>query len=85
MSARVCGMPAAAKCQKRIARLLDHLVGCGEQRLRNGQAERFCALKIDNQFILGRRLHRKIAWLFALKDAIDVSRCSPKGLDPIGP
>ena len=35
-----CAVPMAAKCQKRTLRLLDDLIGCGEQRLRNGQAER---------------------------------------------
>jgi hypothetical protein len=29
---------------------LDHLAGGREQRLRNGQAERFCGLEIDDQF-----------------------------------
>ena len=48
---------------KRTSRLLDDLVGCGEQRLRNGQTKRPCGLEIDNQLILGRRLHRHVGWL----------------------
>src|SRR6476646_5931086 len=61
---------------KRTLRLLDHLVSRGKQRLRNGQAERLCGLEIDNQLVLGRRLHRHIGWLLALEDAIDI----PDGL-----
>ena len=34
--------------QKRTLRLLDDLVGCSEQRLRNGQAKQLCGLQIDN-------------------------------------
>jgi hypothetical protein len=55
----------SAMGQKRTSRLLDDLIGCGEQRLRNGQAKRLCGLEIDNQFVLGRRLHRHIGWLLA--------------------
>jgi len=29
--------------------------------------------EIDRQFVLGRRLHRKVGRLLALKDAIDVA------------
>ena len=58
------------QCSKQS--LFDHLVGCGEQRLRNGQSEHLCGLEIDNQFVLGRRLHRQIGWLLALEDAIDI-------------
>ena len=32
---------------------------------------------IDNQLVLGRRLHRHIGWLFALEDAIDIPRGPP--------
>src|SRR5262245_10964275 len=63
--------------QKRTSRLLDDLIGCGEQRLRNGQTKRLCGLEIDNQLVLGRRLHRHIGWLLALEDAIDIPRGLP--------
>src|SRR5262245_59553590 len=63
--------------QKRTSRLLDDLIGGGEQRLRNGQTERLCGLEIDNQLVLGRRLHRHIGWLLALEDAIDIPRGPP--------
>jgi hypothetical protein len=69
----------------RQGRLLDHLVGCGKQRLRNGQAKRLCGLEIDNQLILGRCLHRHVGWLLALEDAIDIPRGSPDRIVRIGP
>ena len=58
--------------------LFDHLVGRGEQRLRNGQAEGLCGLEIDDQFILGGRLHREIARLLALENAIDIAGRAPE-------
>jgi hypothetical protein len=42
-------------------------------------------LQIDNQLVLGRRLHRQVGRLLALEDAIDVSRGAPVLLDRIGP
>src|SRR5262245_59641230 len=53
--------------------LLDHLVSAREKRWWNGDAESLCSLEIDDQVVLGRRLHRKIARLLALQDAIDIS------------
>src|SRR5712691_2522950 len=73
----------SALCQWRTLRLLDDLVRCSEQRLRNGQAECLCGPEIDNQLILGRSLHRHIGWLFALEDAIDRPRGSPDYIERI--
>src|SRR5262245_2013245 len=55
----------------------DYFVGGGEQRLRNGQTERLRGLEIDNQLILGRRLHWHIGWLLAFEDTIDIARGAP--------
>src|SRR4029453_140879 len=75
----------SAKGHKRTLRLLDHLVGRGKQRLRNGQAERLCGLEIDNQLILGRRLHRQVGWLLPLEDAVDVAGGTPDRIVRIRP
>src|SRR5262245_33808601 len=84
---RTCALQQgmSALGQKRTSRLLDHLIGCGEQRLRNGQTKRLCGLEIDNQLILGRCLHRHVGWLLALEDAIDIPRGTPDGIVRIRP
>src|ERR1700730_7842357 len=51
----------------------DDLVGAGEDRWRNGKAERLCGLEIDHQLEGCRPLHRKISRLGALEDLSDIS------------
>src|SRR5262249_5116867 len=61
-------------------RLLDHLVGVLQKRLRDSEAERFRRLEVDDQLELRRELDRQIAWLGALEDAIDIPRRAPVGV-----
>jgi hypothetical protein len=57
--------------------LLDHLVGAGEQCGRHGEPNVLSRLEINEQIVLGRRLHRKIGGLLASENAIDVTRGMP--------
>src|SRR5262245_3873894 len=51
----------------------DHLVGARKHGGRHGEAERFGGLEVDDQFVLGRCLHRHVSRLLALEGAIDVA------------
>ena len=54
--------------------LFDHLVGGGKQRLWDTETERVRGFAIDDEFILGRLLHRKIGRPSAFKNVTDVRR-----------
>ena len=47
----------------------DHLVGCREQRGRDGKANRLSGRDVDNEFELGRKLDGQIGRLCALQDS----------------
>src|SRR3954453_4344965 len=54
--------------------LFDHLVGAAEQRGRQLEPERLSRFEINYQLEFDRKLHRKLARLLALEDAIGVAR-----------
>ena len=53
-----------------ISLSLDHVVGTGEERRRNGQSKRLGGLEIEHQLVLGRRLYGQVGGLLAFEDAI---------------
>ena len=54
---------------------------CSRQR----EAKRFGGFEIDDQFILGRCLHRHVGRLFALEDAINIAGRASVLVDGSGP
>ena len=56
----------------RDAPLLDHLVGDGEQRRWNFEAERLGSFRVDHQFKLGGAHNRKLGRPGSFQDAAGV-------------
>jgi hypothetical protein len=51
---------------------LDHLIGGGQKRFRDGEAEGVCGLEIDQQLELCRLLYRQIGRLGPLQNLRDI-------------
>src|SRR6516225_786100 len=68
---------------KAQVKLLDDLVGAGEERWRHVEAQRLGRLEIDDHLVLGWRLNRKIAQPFALEEPRNVTRGLPILVDRV--
>jgi hypothetical protein len=73
----------AAK-RSRDASSLDHLVGAGEQRWRDFEAERLCRFKIDYQLEFGRLLYRQISRLVPFENTAGIDTCLAVGIANAG-
>src|SRR5262249_4717259 len=71
--------PTTDSCAAKKIALFDHLVGAGKYSRRHVEAQRLGSLEIEHHLVLGRRLHRQVASLLALEDAVDVAggKCLP--------
>src|SRR5579863_7083515 len=58
--ARGCSASERARVASGVTALLDDLVGAGEDRLRDSEAERLGGFQIDDKLECGRLLHRQI-------------------------
>src|SRR5262249_40801231 len=67
-------------------RLLDHLIGAGEQRRWHRKAKRLGGLEIDGELKFGGFLNREVSRFRSLENTINISRSLlPQGVtvDPI--
>jgi hypothetical protein len=69
-------VPTSEICTAANFSLFDHLVGAGEQRGRNFEAEGPSSAEVDHQLEPRRPLYRQVAGLFALENAgrVDTER-----------
>src|ERR1700747_3417800 len=78
---RTCTGWIAPAC---LAHSFDHLVGDGEQRRRNREAERLRGLEVDHQLEFRGLHHRKVSRLLALENPPDINANLSIGIDETG-
>ncbi len=64
---------------------LDRLICARKYGRRDGNPKRLGGLEIDHKLVFGRCLHRQVAGLLALEDAIDIAGRLPKLIEEICP
>src|SRR5262245_38424018 len=67
------------------ASLFDNLVGAGEQRRRNFQAEHLGSGQVDDEVELGLLLNRDVSWFRPTKNLVDKVGGAPEHVRPICP
>ena len=70
---------------RRPSKLLNDLVGAGEERRRHIEAQRLRSLEIDHELIFRWRLYRQVGWLGTTEDAIGISGYPTELVDRIWP
>ena len=71
--------------QERRGGSFDHLVGAGQDRWRDGEAESLGGLQIHNQFESCGLLDREVGRFLTLQDLVDVVGREPNMSDRFGP